>query len=65
MGRVHGNVITLDAPVPELEGQRVRLIVEAADEATVDAAALREAWDGWIARGPDAPIADDDALSSR
>ena len=61
MGRVHGNVIELDAPVPELEGQRVRLVVEAVDETTTDAAALRQAWESWIARGADGPIADDEA----
>ena len=31
-GTLHGNTIELDAPVPVLEGRRVRLVVEPASE---------------------------------
>jgi hypothetical protein len=56
-GRVHGSVIELDAPVPDLEGQRVRVMVEAVDEP--DTAALRRAWDAWLHKADDGPLTDD------
>jgi hypothetical protein len=56
-GRVHGSVIELDAPVPDLEGQRVRVMVEAVDEP--DKAALRRAWDAWLHKAGDGPLTDD------
>jgi len=56
-GRVHGSVIELDAPVPDLEGQRVRVMVEAVDEP--DKAALRRAWDAWVQKADDGPLTDD------
>ena len=31
-GVLHGNTITLDAPVPPLEGQRVRVLIALADD---------------------------------
>lgn len=58
-GRVHGPVIELDAPVPDLEGRRVRVVVELVDEPSVDSAALRLAWDEWAAKGPDGPVTDE------
>jgi hypothetical protein len=58
-GRVHGSVIELDAPVPDMEGQRVRVVVEPVDEVAVDAGTLRDAWNSWLAKGPDGPLADD------
>ena len=61
-GVLHGTTITLDAPVPPLDGHRVRVIVEpAGDEelalsATENAALLRE----WATQGPQGPIEDGD-----
>ncbi|MCW5813342.1 MAG: hypothetical protein KIT84_20100 [Labilithrix sp.] len=52
-------MIELDAPVPELEGQRVRLIVETVDE-SADPKMLQAAWDAWLVRSPDGPIVDED-----
>lgn len=57
-GRIHGSVIELDAPVPDLEGQRVRVLVEAVDEP--DAAALRRAWNDWLSKAEDGPLTDDE-----
>jgi hypothetical protein len=59
-GVLHGNTITLDAPVPPLEGQRVRVLIALAD----DDLQLRpeqqaEAWRQWTATGPQGPIEDD------
>lgn len=60
-GVLHGNTITLDAPVPPLEGQRVRVLIALAD----DDLELRpeqqaEAWRHWVTHGPQGPIDDDD-----
>ena len=60
-GVLHGNTITLDAPVPPLEGQRVRVIIARDDE---DLALTAEegvaSWDEWARRGPQGPIEDDE-----
>jgi hypothetical protein len=59
-GVLHGATITLDAPLPPLDGRRVRVIIEPVDErelsAAENAALLRE----WAARGPQGPIEDED-----
>ena len=59
-GIVHGNTITLDAAVPELQGRRVRLTIELADD---DVQLSRDqhmsAWAQWVERGPSGPIDDD------
>ena len=62
-GLVHGNTITLDAPVPPLEGKRVRVEIEPIDgvDVTVAADVLASAWDRWVASGPQGPIEDDDS----
>jgi hypothetical protein len=60
-GVLHGATITLDAPVPPLDGQRVRIVIEAEIEdrelsAEENAGLLRE----WAKRGPQGPLADDE-----
>jgi hypothetical protein len=59
-GVLHGNTITLDAPVPPLEGRRVRVIIalEERDAALVPAEQSR-LWDEWAQRGQQGPIEDD------
>ena len=59
-GLVKGQTIALDERVPELEGKRVRVLVEPADEAGLgpDQAAV---WREWVDRGPQGPIDDDGA----
>jgi hypothetical protein len=57
-GVVHGKVIELDEPIPDLEGRRVRVVVEAVEEGAIDRAEQR-AWDNWVAHGPQGPIEDD------
>jgi hypothetical protein len=59
-GLVKGQTIALDERVPELEGKRVRVFVEPADENGLgpDQAAI---WCEWVERGPQGPINDDDA----
>jgi hypothetical protein len=62
-GTVHGQIIELDDPVPELDGQRVRLVVEGAgdEEAPLSADSQRKLWREWVERGPQGPIDDEDA----
>jgi hypothetical protein len=57
-GLVKGRTIALDEGVPpELDGKRVRLIVEAADETNV-AVEDEAVWHDWVERGPQGPIED-------
>src|SRR5258708_30196630 len=55
-GLVHGTVIELDAPVPALEGRRVRVVLEAEDESPAP-----EVWAAWVTAGPQRPLEDDGA----
>lgn len=64
-GVVRGSMVTLDQPVPPLEGQRVRVTLEPLPSAEVEvelsaeeqSAMLRE----WAERGPQGPLDADDA----
>jgi hypothetical protein len=59
-GILRGNTITLDSPVPPLEGQRVRVVIALADEdVQIEPAEQAKAWSQWIANGPQGPIEDD------
>jgi hypothetical protein len=55
---VHGTTIELESPVPELEGKRVRVVLEAVDELQISEQRQRELWQAWAARGPQGPIED-------
>jgi hypothetical protein len=58
-GRVHGTTIELDSAPEGLEGRRVLVVVEPAEEASLSPEAQRAAWDVWAGRGPQGPIEDD------
>jgi hypothetical protein len=60
-GVLHGNTITLDAPVPPLDGQRVRVMI-ALDDQDVVLAAHEQAllWEEWAQSGPQGPLEDED-----
>ena len=59
-GVLHGNTITLDGPVPPLEGQRVRVLIARADDsAQLSSAEHIAAWSQWLDHGPQGPIEDD------
>jgi hypothetical protein len=58
-GRVRGASIELEAPVPQLEGQHVLVVLQAMDEEILSAAAQRAAWTEWERRGSDEPIEDE------
>jgi hypothetical protein len=61
-GVLHGNTITLDAPVPPLEGQRVRVLIASADDdVQLGPEQQAEAWHQWATNGPHGPIEDDGA----
>jgi hypothetical protein len=56
-GLLHGNTITLDTPVPSLDGQRVTVIITPAEEESVlSAEENARLWDEWVRRGPQGPI---------
>ena len=60
-GLLQGQTITLDAPVPPLDGQRVHVIITPANE--TDALSGEEQarfWAGWVRTGPKGPIEDDE-----
>ena len=57
-GLVHGMTIELDSAVPEMEGKRVRVLVEILDEARVPPGQQRELWQAWVEHGPQGPIED-------
>ena len=60
-GRLHGNIITLDSPVPPLEGMRVRVVIELADEGDrLSADRQAKLWQSWIEGGPQGPLDEED-----
>lgn len=61
-GTLHGRQLTLDAALPALEGQRVRVSIEPLDDPdpVLSAEAQRALWQEWRERGPQGPIEDDE-----
>lgn len=57
-GTVHGKTIELESTVPELDGKRVRVVLEAVDEQHLTPEQQGELWKSWVARGPQGPIDD-------
>jgi hypothetical protein len=65
-GLVHGTTIELESAVPELEGKRVRVVLEAVEEPqlspaispALSSAQQRELWQAWAEHGPQGPIDD-------
>jgi len=53
---VHGTTIEFESAVPELEGKRVRVVLEAVDEPRRSPAQQRELWQAWADHGPQGPI---------
>ena len=58
MGLVHGTTIQLESTVPEMEGKRVRVVIESLEEPRLSAERQRELWQAWAERGPHGPIED-------
>ena len=62
LGFVHGNTVKLDRSVDQLDGKRVRVVLEALDEsedAVLSAEQQKELWAEWVAHGPQGPIEDE------
>ena len=58
-GLLRGTTIELEDPVPEMEGKRVRVLLEPLDdEPGLSADEQRDAWQEWVTRGPQGPIED-------
>jgi hypothetical protein len=56
-GVLRGNTITLDAPVPALEGRRVRVIIAPEDiELSLPTDEQAGPWDEWVRQGHQGPI---------
>jgi hypothetical protein len=61
-GWVHGNTITLESPIPPLEGKRVVLRIEESAEdpdERLSAEVQARLWRDWAAAGPQGPIEDE------
>jgi hypothetical protein len=59
-GRVQGNTVVLDESVPPLDGKRVLVVLELADEAQLSLQQNLDTWTAWVANGPQGSIDDDD-----
>jgi hypothetical protein len=61
-GVVHGSTITLDTPVPPLEGRRVRVVLQPVDTADLVLSDQEQdrLWHEWVDAGPQGPIEADD-----
>ena len=57
-GLLRGATIELESGVPEMDGQRVRVVLEPVEEQRLSAQQQREFWQAWVERGPEGPIED-------
>jgi hypothetical protein len=57
-GWVHGNTITLETAAPPLEGRRVRIKIEPAEdsEAVLSPEEQARLWQEWLDHGPQGPV---------
>lgn len=60
-GTITGTTITLDNPIPSLDGRRVNILIEPADEELVlSKREQQDAWAQWVQGNNEGPIGDDD-----
>jgi hypothetical protein len=57
-GLLRGATIELESAVPEMDGQRVRVVLETLEEPQLSTQQQREFWQVWVERGPEGPIED-------
>jgi len=57
-GLLRGATIELESAVPEMDGQRVCVMLEPVEEERLSAQQQREFWRVWVERGPEGPIED-------
>ena len=60
-GLVRGRTIVLDEAVPPLEGKRVVVLLEPLEEPIPGSEQTVQAWQSWVASGPQGPIEIDSA----
>lgn len=59
-GVLEGTRITLDGPVPPLDGRRVRVVIAPEDDdRELSSDDQSRIWREWVERGPQGPIEDD------
>ncbi len=59
-GLLNGKTITLDAPVPSLDGRRVHVVIAPEDEdVKLSEGESTELWHEWLRSGEQGPISDD------
>lgn len=63
-GWLHGNTITLETAVPPLEGKRVRVKIEPAEdsEAVLSLEEQARLWQEWVDHGPQGPVELEDEI---
>jgi len=69
-GVLSGRTITLESEVPPLEGMKVRVVIEPAEEEAELSLSPQDQvrlWQEWMARGPQGPmeLEEDDRLPGR
>jgi hypothetical protein len=57
-GLLRGATIEMESAVPEMDGQRVRVVLETVEEQRLSAQQQREFWRVWVELGPEGPIED-------
>ncbi len=57
-GLLRGATIELESAVPEMDGHRVRVMLEPVEEERLSAQQRREFWRAWVEQGPEGPIED-------
>ena len=57
-GLLRGATIELESAVPEMDGKRVRVVLEPVEEQRLSTQQQREFWQAWVERGPEGPIED-------
>ena len=57
-GVLRGRTIELESAVPEMEGQRVRVVLEPFEEQRLSNQQQRGFWQAWVEKGPDGPLED-------
>jgi len=61
-GKLLGNIITLDDPLPSLDGKRVRVVLEPVEESekTLTTEEQQHLWQEWVERGQQGQLEDED-----
>ena len=57
-GLLRGATIELESAVPEMVGQRVRVVLEPFEEQRLSNQQQRQFWQAWVEKGPDGPLED-------